>query len=193
MLQYRARLARRAAFQAGSLSAKLAHQREAEALLRRCLSLDPTDGRGYVGLGKLLLQQRRCEEARKLYDEGTMATGTFFAKPANIFSHAATPLLLLKEVLASLWFGLTFMLFYSSHLRWRRAYLAVWCASVNCVAGCRGPERVYLAGVGHAGSASRQCRQSAKGMPATHVKVYYIRFAHAALNIDRLAGTCAAI
>ena len=75
MLQYRARLARRAAFQAGSLSAKLAHQREAEALLRRCLSLDPTDGRGYVGLGKLLLQQRRCEEARKLYDEGTMATG----------------------------------------------------------------------------------------------------------------------
>ena len=76
VLQYRARLARRAAFQAGSLSAKLAREREAEALLRRCLSLDPTDGRGYVGLGKLLVQQRRYEEARKVYDEGVMATGT---------------------------------------------------------------------------------------------------------------------
>jgi len=73
--QYRARLARRAAFQAGSPPRKLARQREAEALLRRCLALDPTDGRGYVGLGKLLLQQQRCEEARRLYDEGTMATG----------------------------------------------------------------------------------------------------------------------
>ena len=74
--QYRARQARRAAFLAGSLPRKLAHQREAEALLRRCLALDPTDGRGYVSLGKLLVQQRRGEEARRLYDEGTMATGT---------------------------------------------------------------------------------------------------------------------
>lgn len=75
-MQYRARQARRAAFLAGSLPRKLAHQREAEALLRRCLALDPTDGRGYVSLGKLLVQQRRGEEARRLYDEGTMATGT---------------------------------------------------------------------------------------------------------------------
>lgn len=74
-VQYRARLARRAAFLAGSLPRKLGHQREAEALLRRCLTMDPTDGRGYVGLGKLLVQQRRCEEARRLYDEGVMATG----------------------------------------------------------------------------------------------------------------------
>jgi len=80
--QYRARLARRAAYQAGSPPRKLARQREAEALLRRCLALDPTDGRGYVGLGKLLLQQQRCEEARRLYDEGTMATGAHALRAA---------------------------------------------------------------------------------------------------------------
>ncbi len=38
--------------------------------------MDPTDGRAYVGLGKLLVQQKRFEEARKLYDDGAAATGT---------------------------------------------------------------------------------------------------------------------
>lgn len=38
--------------------------------------MDPTDGRAYVTLGKLLLQQKRIEEARKLYDDGAAATGT---------------------------------------------------------------------------------------------------------------------
>lgn len=37
--------------------------------------MDPTDGRAYVTLGKLLLQQKRIEEARKLYDDGAAATG----------------------------------------------------------------------------------------------------------------------
>lgn len=37
--------------------------------------MDPTDGRPYVALGKLLLQQKRVEEARKLYDDGSAATG----------------------------------------------------------------------------------------------------------------------
>ncbi|GFH32964.1 PsbB mRNA maturation factor Mbb1, chloroplastic, partial [Haematococcus lacustris] len=50
-------------------------QREAEAGLRRCLALDPGDGRTYVVLGKLLLQQRRLEEARTLYSHGVNMTG----------------------------------------------------------------------------------------------------------------------
>lgn len=37
--------------------------------------MDPTDGRAYVSLGKLLLQQKRIQEARKLYDDGAAATG----------------------------------------------------------------------------------------------------------------------
>lgn len=37
--------------------------------------MDATDGRAYVSLGKLLMQQRRFDEARKLYDDGAIATG----------------------------------------------------------------------------------------------------------------------
>ena len=42
---------------------------------RRCMAMDATDGRAYVALGKLLGQQRRTEEARQVYDEGSTATG----------------------------------------------------------------------------------------------------------------------
>ena len=41
----------------------------------RCLSLDATDGRTYVALGKLFVQQRRYDEARSMYEEGSTATG----------------------------------------------------------------------------------------------------------------------
>ena len=37
--------------------------------------MDPTDARAHVSLGKLLVQQRRYEEARALYEEGSTATG----------------------------------------------------------------------------------------------------------------------
>ena len=37
--------------------------------------MDATDGRTYVALGKLLSQQRRAEEARAVYEEGSTATG----------------------------------------------------------------------------------------------------------------------
>lgn len=37
--------------------------------------MDPTDGRAYVGLGKILVQQRRTDEALALYEEGCTATG----------------------------------------------------------------------------------------------------------------------
>ena len=47
----------------------------AEYAWRRCLSLDATDGRPYVALGKLLVQQRRYDEARSIYEEGSTATG----------------------------------------------------------------------------------------------------------------------
>lgn len=43
--------------------------------LRRCLALDPSDGRTYVVLGKLLSVMKRHDEARKLYTEGCQNTG----------------------------------------------------------------------------------------------------------------------
>lgn len=76
VLQYRARLSRNAAFRASSGKEKAKRQKDAETTLRRVLTMDPTDGRAYVTLGKLLLEQKRIEEARKLYDDGAAATGT---------------------------------------------------------------------------------------------------------------------
>ncbi len=49
--------------------------RQAEEGLRRCLVMDPTDPRTYVVLGKLLLLQKRYDEARKLYADGTSNCG----------------------------------------------------------------------------------------------------------------------
>ena len=37
--------------------------------------MDATDARAHVALGKLLVQQRRYDEARALYEEGSTATG----------------------------------------------------------------------------------------------------------------------
>lgn len=49
----------------------------------RCLELDPTDGRPYVSLGKVLVMQRRYDEASKLYEEGAAATGAQQECPAG--------------------------------------------------------------------------------------------------------------
>ena len=90
-LQYRARLSRNAAFRASSNKEKSRRQKEAETTLRRVLAMDPTDGRPYVALGKLLLQQKRVEEARKLYDDGSAATGkegTCKTLCCCVYSHA---------------------------------------------------------------------------------------------------------
>jgi len=73
--QFRARSLRRAALRAPSFKAKARLETESEDLLRRARELDPTDGRPYVSLGRLLVQQRRTEEARALYDDGSTATG----------------------------------------------------------------------------------------------------------------------
>ena len=48
---------------------------EAEAAFQRVLEMDPTDGRAYVGLGKLLLSLRRPGEAREVYRKGAANTG----------------------------------------------------------------------------------------------------------------------
>ncbi len=76
MFQYRARLTRNAAFRASSNKERSRRQKVSESDLRRVLAMDATDGRAYVSLGKLLLQQKRIEEARKLYDDGAAATGS---------------------------------------------------------------------------------------------------------------------
>lgn len=74
-MQYSARQSRVNAFRASSSAQKFSAQKAAETTLRRVLTMDATDGRAYVSLGKLLVQQRRFDEARKLYDDGATATG----------------------------------------------------------------------------------------------------------------------
>lgn len=58
-----------------TLAEKIDLQKQSEAALRKCLELDPSDARTYVSLGKLLVSQRRYEEARKVYEDGCAATG----------------------------------------------------------------------------------------------------------------------
>ncbi|GAB4821788.1 hypothetical protein N2152v2_008834 [Parachlorella kessleri] len=72
---YRARQTRIAATRSQDLTERSKLLRDAEAALRRCLELDPTDGRSYVSLGKILVLQRRYDEAARLYEEGAAATG----------------------------------------------------------------------------------------------------------------------
>ncbi|KAI8472927.1 MAG: hypothetical protein J3K34DRAFT_519304 [Monoraphidium minutum] len=72
---YRARLARMMANLAQDGGDRRRLLRESEAGLRRCLESDPTDPRAYVSLGKILLLQKRFDEARKLYADGTSNTG----------------------------------------------------------------------------------------------------------------------
>jgi len=49
--------------------------KQSEEGLRRCLTLDSSDARTYVVLGKTLMLQKRYEEARQLYNNGTVNTG----------------------------------------------------------------------------------------------------------------------
>jgi tetratricopeptide (TPR) repeat protein len=72
--QHKSRARRRAATRAPSYKIKARLEAEAEELARKALALDPSDGRAYVALGKLLAAQRRLDEARALYDEGATAT-----------------------------------------------------------------------------------------------------------------------
>lgn len=73
--QYRARQTRIKATGSHDLQERSRLLRQSEAALRRCLDADPTDGRPYVSLGKILVMQRRYDEAAGLYEAGAAATG----------------------------------------------------------------------------------------------------------------------
>jgi len=72
---YRGRQARIAALRATDGEERRALLKSAEDALRRCVALDPADARGYVVLGRVLVTQKRYEEARQLYADGCVATG----------------------------------------------------------------------------------------------------------------------
>jgi len=74
--QYRSRLARVQAATTPDRDERRRLLRAAEEGLRRALALDPSDGRPYVVLGKVLVGQKRYDEARRLYAEGTANTGS---------------------------------------------------------------------------------------------------------------------
>jgi tetratricopeptide (TPR) repeat protein len=75
IMQYRARQKRIQAQHALDSNDRVRLLRETESMLRKCLDMDPEDGRTYVTLGKLLVQQRRYDEALALYEAGSAATG----------------------------------------------------------------------------------------------------------------------
>lgn len=72
-------MARQKAFHLPTTVMRSEAMRTAEACLRKCLVMDASDGRPYVSLGKLLVQQKRFDEARKLYEDGAAVTGSRFA------------------------------------------------------------------------------------------------------------------
>jgi hypothetical protein len=73
--------------------------------LRRCISLDATDGRSYVALGKLFMQQRRFDEAREVYEEGSTATGV--RTPLGTYCIGVEMSLACRDLLSSQWFTMT--------------------------------------------------------------------------------------
>ena len=108
--------------------------------------MDPTDGRAYVTLGKLLLQQKRFEEARKLYDDGAAATGTIMlSKPAMyiICSGAVRIATLSATTLCDI-----------KHLIEHQQPCALQSYSLVHLVG-RWPKRVYLAGMGISGGKAK--------------------------------------
>jgi len=75
LMLWRARQARMNARLTLDLEKRRTLLREAEEGLKRCLALDPADARTYVVMGKLLMVQKRYDEARSLYTQGCTNTG----------------------------------------------------------------------------------------------------------------------
>ena len=75
LMVYRARGYTQQAYMAKSPAGRRPLFDQAEVAFRRCLEWDLTDGRAYVGLGKLLVRSRKFQEARELYEEGTRMVG----------------------------------------------------------------------------------------------------------------------
>eukprot|EP00471_Norrisiella_sphaerica_P007122 CAMPEP_0184491842 /NCGR_PEP_ID=MMETSP0113_2-20130426/21496_1 /TAXON_ID=91329 /ORGANISM="Norrisiella sphaerica, Strain BC52" /LENGTH=554 /DNA_ID=CAMNT_0026876383 /DNA_START=262 /DNA_END=1926 /DNA_ORIENTATION=- len=74
LLLFRARLERRNFRKQPDGSIREQSSLFSEKVFRRCLSMAPMDGRAYVGLGTLLMNQKRVTEAEELYEEGTRMT-----------------------------------------------------------------------------------------------------------------------
>lgn len=72
--QYRARQLRISGYRAASPTRRAKLLAEAEGALRACMAMDPTDGRAYVALGKVLVSGKRFAEAEALYESGCTAT-----------------------------------------------------------------------------------------------------------------------
>ena len=63
--------------------------RKSEELLRKCMAMDASDGRPYVSLGKVLVQQKRFDEARKLYEDGAAVTGQCVASASPAYASSS--------------------------------------------------------------------------------------------------------
>ena len=81
---------RRQAFKIKSFSKRAEVKQQSEAMLRRCIELDPTDARAYNALGKHLQLERRFNEAGQVYDDGLAVTGLWEEQPH--FPHPALSL-----------------------------------------------------------------------------------------------------
>ena len=94
-MQYRARQSTQAAFQLSSQTEQIRALESAEQCLEKCISLDPTDARAYVSLGKVLQQQKRSREARALYEDAIAVTGRF--QGVDVHRKQATMIFLLSS------------------------------------------------------------------------------------------------
>ncbi|KFM25399.1 PsbB mRNA maturation factor Mbb1, chloroplastic [Auxenochlorella protothecoides] len=74
LAMYRARQLRISGYRAASPTRRAKLLAEAEGALRACMAMDPTDGRAYVALGKVLVSGKRFAEAEALYESGCTAT-----------------------------------------------------------------------------------------------------------------------
>jgi len=72
---WRAREMRNEAAHARSKEERLGMRMKAIAMFEKAMAYDPTDGRAYCGIGKILMQLRRLDDARKIYQDGCDATG----------------------------------------------------------------------------------------------------------------------
>jgi len=75
LMLHRARCARWEALRSTDFRARKALLQTSESRFRKCIEMDPQDGRAYVGLAKLIEKARRIDEARELYDQGSKAVG----------------------------------------------------------------------------------------------------------------------
>ena len=80
-MQYRAKVYRRKGVVATGARRRQAMFRQAETRYRRVLSMDPTDSRAYVGLGRLFEIERRYDDARRVLEDGCAVAGRSFVSP----------------------------------------------------------------------------------------------------------------